>query len=258
MGNPPKGISKGKAPAIPTSPASVTIPHDPKRTYADRIISYATDYYFYSGTVCAQANWKELKGRQNGENVLVEVWEDPNERDGILIHPSRNRFYWVAADLGQKKHWQRKVVGCLNAIMVGRKRGLVPHETALDALQMKPRLPKTNPDPIRHPKDEMRPSWATEQNLIGYTSEGRITWGTTNNILAGLRRAWLRSKIPQGIELDEDLVPTMQNLNLHWLPSVYYTQGHLTTDHGRRQNIGWRSEVGACLFFGNVLKAYVY
>ncbi len=78
------------------------------------------------------------------------------------------------------------------------------------------------------------PSWATEANLIGYTSSHTFSGSVSLQSLIKMADG------PGGLES---------------LPSVYYKKGHATLDHGVGGNVGW--EVCSnmeCLYFGNVPK----
>ena len=250
-------------------PALIVVPvEDPtkrytRKNYAERIQPYARDYYYYQG----ENSWKprtpsgsygtyaartsrmgaDLSGSEGNYEPtgavpkdvnprLVEVWVDDKKPEKILIHVSRRPFVWVGDDLTQKMLWQRQVIGPLTDCMVARKHGQPAPSTALRELQVTIDGNKqTQASQGGGSKVENKPAWATENNLIGYTCESSIMWGTRG----------------------QAIVPTADNLSLKRLPSVYYTKGHLTTDHLNQGNIGWRSEVGPCLFFGNVPECYI-
>uniref|UniRef100_A0A7S3P4H7 Uncharacterized protein n=1 Tax=Amphora coffeiformis TaxID=265554 RepID=A0A7S3P4H7_9STRA len=82
------------------------------------------------------------------------------------------------------------------------------------------------------------PRWATESNLIGYTSSRPIPNGTGTGDL-------LQQLIREANERSE-------------APSIYYQDGHATIDHSMPGNIGWEDMSNStCLFFGNVPESHL-
>lgn len=214
------------ATAIPGVPRP--IPRDPKGTYADRIIGYSTDYYYYGGILrnFQVGKWGAWQGPQPaGAKVhLVEVWEDSGERDGILIHPSRHAFFWVPGAT-EKQTWHNKALHDYTDYAAETRADYV-------ADRIMPGPPPTSSHNFH--KDHRPPNWAEEPSavnkLIGYTSENPISWSNGQAVT--------------------------KNINAP-RPSVYYTLGHLTTEHKKGLNMGWRTEVGKCLFFGNIPVPYI-
>lgn len=196
------------------------------------IKDFSPIYYYYY----VDNKWGTWQGNGKGTDVkLVEVWEGRK----ITIHPSRNTFFWVT-DPKQKDIWHEKATGPMMDIMLNLRQGLLPPPAALNDLGILRgvRLPAPSKD---YGKSKDIPQWATVDNLIGYTSESKITW-IFDPVIG-------------------NHVANIQNLAFDALPSVYFKQGHLTSDHPEQGNIGWTPTKGKlpekCLFFGNVLKQYV-
>ena len=221
MGNPPKGKLPASVPtSSPNRPNPDFIQHgtndSQRRDYPNLIKPHSPIYWCWDGT------WgQKTQAVPTGEVCLVEVWEASGK---VTIHPSRHEFFGVLGAT-DKRIWHELAVGPYTALARKNRAGNV-------AQHITPGPPTTSSRDFH--KDHRIPPWALQQSaadeLIGYTSENRISWsngrGTTKNINA-----------PR--------------------PSVYYKHGHLTTEHDEALNMGWSTESGKCLFFGNVLTKYV-
>jgi hypothetical protein len=199
--------------------------------YAGTIKDFATTYHVDGKKGWDDGAWKDgWYWNTSDDVILVEVWVHPQETE-VNIHPSRHPFFWVENDPLQQKAWDA-----------------VANYEWVDVMKNPPSAGPSSP--LRAPNIALpgNPAWATASNVIGYTRYEAIA-------LDPKRR-------PQ----DNDAQIRGPGKQLHWFPSVYYKDGHLTVEHKSSTNTGWHRfrepmlsnprERWSLKFFGNVLKTH--
>lgn len=177
-----------------------------RKNYAVQLKDICVSYY-------ENGIWQNPRPQSNLDVVLVEVWQGNGD---VIIHPSRNPFFSVTIpDKKSVLHGFSTNPNTMKMFESGR-RAYNRH------IQIKP---------LAVPKSKIVPSWAKEENIIGYTAPQPIV----DFSIFGLASAGLES-----------------------CPSIYYKDGHATMDHDVKGNVGWEfGQNYTMLFFGNVPREYV-